>query len=183
MRPHIAAGKHFFEVAHKRRVDRHEIFEIPVNGAFLGHVDLSIALDDLRLDLAYRLILQNAIVDLAVNDLLANFGDALRAQRISLAWPAKRRLGLLPALQQRLLRPFWGEGWVLLNLIQLVEDIPCNVSGDCNRFFDVFNWFVHSFLFLTRGPVSSSISDSETVNCLSVVSVSRESQRKNTEQW
>jgi len=42
--------------------------------------DLTVALDDLRLDLSNLLVQQNFVGQLAVYDLLANLGYALRTQ-------------------------------------------------------------------------------------------------------
>ncbi len=80
---------------------------------------------------------------LAVQNLLADFRHAARAQRIGLARPAQRRLGLFPGLQQRLVRPLRNETRVLADLIELVEDKPSRAGGVCQGFFGVFDRLVH----------------------------------------
>ena len=109
VRADVAAGEALFEVLEERRVDRHHVFEMAVLRAVLHHQDLAVALDDLRLDLADLLVQQDFVGKLAVDDLLADFGDAARAQGIGLAGPAERRLRLFPGLQQRLVRPLRRE--------------------------------------------------------------------------
>ena len=98
-------------------VDRHHVLEVAVDGAVLHHQDLAVALDDRRLDLADLLVQEDADVLLAVEDLLPRLARAGRAERIGLARPAERRLGLLIRLQQRLVRPARDERGVLLDLV------------------------------------------------------------------
>src|SRR5579875_3492792 len=109
MRADISPRKNFFKVTRKGRINGHQILEMPVLWAILDHPDLAIALNNLRFDLADRLLHQDAVVDLAVQDLFANLRDAARAQRIGLARPAERRLGLLVTLQQRFVGPLRRE--------------------------------------------------------------------------
>ena len=52
----VAARKNVFQVLRERWIDRHQVFELPVNRAFLYHQDLAVAFDDLRLDFADRLV-------------------------------------------------------------------------------------------------------------------------------
>ena len=113
VRVDVAAREHLLEVLEHRRVDRHHVFEVAVQGAVLHHQDLAVALDDRRLDLADLLGEQHRDVLLAVENRLPRLAHAGRAERIGLARPAERRLGLLPRLQQRLVRPTRSEGRVL----------------------------------------------------------------------
>ena len=83
-------------------VDRHHVFEVPVDRTILDHPDFAVALDDLRLDLANFLIDQNTDVLLAADNRFARFDHAVWTKRISGARPAERRLALLPRFQQRL---------------------------------------------------------------------------------
>jgi len=87
----FAAGEDLLDVPVERRVDRHHVFEAAVDGAFLDHQDLAIALDDLRFDLARLISVKDFEGSFAVEDLLADFGHATRAQGIGLARPAQRR--------------------------------------------------------------------------------------------
>ena len=89
---------------------------------------------------------QNLVVHLAIDDLLANLGDAFGTKRIGLARPAQRRLRLLITLQQRLIGPLRRERRVLLNLIQRIKNLPGGISADCYRFFKILDWFMHADL-------------------------------------
>ena len=93
-------GKTSSRCLKKAGIDRHHVFEVAVDRAFLHHQDLAVALDDIGFDLAQLFVLQDLDRQLAVDDLLADLGDALGAERIGLARPAQLRLLLLPALQQ-----------------------------------------------------------------------------------
>ena len=139
----VAAGEDLFQVLEERGVDGHHVFEVAVDRAILHHQDLAVALDDLRLDLAGLVGVEDFEGRLAVQDLLADFRDAARAQRIGLARPAERRLGLFPGLEQRLVGPFRSEAGVLADLIDLVEYEPGRTGGVCQSFLSVFNRLVH----------------------------------------
>jgi hypothetical protein len=109
----VAAGEDLFEVLEEGGVDGHHVFEVAVDGAVLDHQDLAVALDDLRLDLADLLVEQDLVGQLAVDDLLADLGDALGAERVGGARPAEGRLLFLVALEQRLVAPLGGAvGWI-----------------------------------------------------------------------
>ena len=70
--------------------------------------------------------------------------DARRAERVGLARPAERRLGLLVGLQQRLVRPLRRERRALLDLVQPVEHHPGAVGGDRQPLLDVLDGRVHA---------------------------------------
>jgi hypothetical protein len=101
----VAAGEALFQVLEEGGVDGHHVLEVAVNGAILDHQDLAVALDDLGFDLAHLFVHQDRERLLAVENLLADLGDAARAQGIGLARPAQRGLGLLVRLEQRLFGP------------------------------------------------------------------------------
>ena len=122
VRGNVAAREILLDPFEEFRVDGHHVFVLAVDGAFLHHPDLAVALDDLRFDLADLLVHQVAPILLAADDRFARFFHAARAQRIGLPRPAECRLGLLPRLQQRLIRPLGREGWIR---IVLVEDTEC----------------------------------------------------------
>ncbi len=75
----VAAGENVFQVLGEIGVDRHHVFEVAVHGTIFDHQNLAIAFDDGGLDLADLLVHQNFVRQLAVENLLANFGDTLRA--------------------------------------------------------------------------------------------------------
>ena len=110
---HVAAGEALFKVLEEGRIDRHHVFKVAVLGAVLHHQDFAVALDDLGLDLAHLFVEQDFVGQLAVENLLANLGDALGTERVRGARPAEGRLFLLPALLQGLVGPLGGErrGW------------------------------------------------------------------------
>ena len=99
VRADVAAGEDLLEVLEEVGVDRHHVLEVAVNGAILDHEDLPVALDDRRLDLADLLIQEDLTVLLAVEDVLPRLARAGGAERIGLARPAERRLGLLIRLE------------------------------------------------------------------------------------
>ena len=136
-------GNDLLEVAEERRVDRHDVLEVPVLRAILDHQDLAVTLDDLRLDLADLLVQQHRVVALAVQDLLPRLAHADRAQRVGLARPAERRLDLLPRLQQRLLGPGRGERVVRLDAVQRVEHRPHGLGGVGQALLHVLDRLVH----------------------------------------
>ena len=139
----VAAGEDLFQVPEEGGVHGHDVFEVAVLGAVLHHEDLAVALDDLGLDLAGLLVHEDLDRQLAVDDLLADFGDALGTERVGGARPAERRLGLLIRLQQRLVRPLGRERWVGINAIELVENHPRAFGGDGDSFFNILNGLVH----------------------------------------
>ena len=102
VRANVAAGEHVFEMLAEGGIDRHQVFEVAVDGALLHHHDLAVLLDDLGLDLAQLFVLQDLDRQLAVEDLLADIRDALGTERIGLARPAQLGLLLFPALEQGL---------------------------------------------------------------------------------
>ena len=106
----VAAGEALFEVLEEGGVDRHHVFKVAVLGAVLDHQDLAVALDDLGLDLAHLLVEQDFVGQLAVENLLADLGDALGTERVGGARPAEGRLLLLIALEEGLVAPLGGEG-------------------------------------------------------------------------
>jgi hypothetical protein len=67
----------------------------------------------------------------AIDDRLARFLHAVRAQRVGCARPAERGLGLFPRLQQRFIRPFRRKrriGIVLVEMLNRVEGQPCRLA-------------------------------------------------------
>ena len=119
----VAAGEALFKVLEEGRVDGHDVFKVAVLGAVLDHQDLAVALDDLGLDFADLFIEQDFVGQLAVEDLLANLGDALGAERVGGARPAEGRLFFLLALEERLVAPLGREGRVGADAVEpLVND-------------------------------------------------------------
>ena len=102
----------------------------------------------LRLDLADLLVLENLYRQLAVENLLADLRDAAGTQRIRLARPAQRRLLLLPALEQRLVRPLGNEPGVAADRIQLVKNEPGGVRPHGNGLLYVLDRLVSKLLLL-----------------------------------
>ena len=139
MGANVAAGEDFFEVLEERGVHGHHVFEVAVDGAVLHHQDLAVALDDLRLDLAGLLVHQDFDGQLAVDDLLADFGHALGAERVGGARPAERRLGFLIRLQQRLVRPLGRKRRIGIDAVQFVEDRPRAFGGNGDGLFNILN--------------------------------------------
>ena len=80
VRADVAAGENLFEMREKLGVDRHHVFEVAVDRAILHHQNLAVALNNLGFDLTRFFVAQNLHRQLAVDDLVADFGDALRTQ-------------------------------------------------------------------------------------------------------
>ena len=139
----VAAGEALFEVLEELGVDGHDVFKVAVLGAVLDHEDLAVALDDLGLDFADLLVEQDFVGQLAVEDLLADLGDALGTERVSGARPAEGRLLLLIALEEGLVAPLGGEGGVGADAVQLLENNPRSLGRVDGGFFGVLNRFGH----------------------------------------
>ncbi len=138
---HVAAGEALFKMLEELGVDRHHVFKVAVLGAVLDHEDLAVALDDLGLDFAHLLVEQDFVGQLAVENLLANLGDALGTERVSGARPAEGRLLLLIALEQGLVAPLGGKGGVGADAVQLLEDNPGSLGRVDGCFLGVLNRF------------------------------------------
>ena len=154
----VAAREDFFQVLEEVGVHGHHVFEVAVLRAVLHHQDLAVALDDLRLDLADLLVHQHFDRQLAVEDLLADLRNALRAQRVGGARPAQRRLRLLVRLQQRLVRPLRRKRRIGMNAVQFVENDPRALGGDGDGLFNVL-YRACAFTPLKFGCVLSPIAD------------------------
>jgi len=140
----IAAGEDFFEVLEELSVDGHDVFEVTVDGAILHHEDLAVALDDLSLDLAGLFVLEDLDGEFAVDDLVADVGDALGAKGVRCAGPAERRLGLLEALKKRLVGPLRSERGIRVDRIQFFKDGPGSIRGERSGLFNDLYSFGHS---------------------------------------
>src|SRR5215469_4385665 len=103
VRSDVAAWEHLLQVPEEFRIYGHHIFKMPVFRAILDHQDLAVMLYYLRLELSDFLIAKDIYWQLAIENLVANLGYALRAKRIGRSWPAQRRFRLLIRFQQRLL--------------------------------------------------------------------------------
>ena len=136
-------GIRVFEMFEERRVHRHHVFEVAVEGAVLHHQDLAVAFDDGGLDLADLLVQQDLVVALAVEDLLARFANAGRAERVGLARPAERRLHLLPRLLNRLVGPLGREGLCPLHGVERVEYAPGAFGREREPLLDVLDRLMH----------------------------------------
>src|ERR1039457_4287777 len=130
----IAAREDVFEVLKKCRVDGHDILEVAVDGAILDHQYFAIALDDLSFDFAGLAGVEDFEGRLAVEDLLADLGDAARAERIGRERPAEWSFGFLPGLEQGFIGPVRNEAGVAADGIELVEDYPGGAGGVCQSF-------------------------------------------------
>ena len=139
----VAAGEDLFEVLEERGVDGHHVFEVAVHGAVLDHEDLAVALDDLGLDLADLLVEQDLVGQLAVEDLLADLGDALGAERVGGARPAEGRLLFLIALQEGLVAPLGRKGWVGADAVQTLVNHPRTFGCVDHGFLGALNHFGH----------------------------------------
>jgi hypothetical protein len=102
VREDVTARERPLKVSEEVRVDRHHVLEVTVLGTVLHHQDLTVALDDLRLDLADFFGEEDFLGEFPVQNLLPDLRNALRTEGVCLAGPAERRLGLLPGLEKRL---------------------------------------------------------------------------------
>ena len=109
VRGNVPAGELRFDPFQEVGIERHYVLVMAVLRTILHHPDLSVALDDLRLDLPDFLVHQIAPVLLAIEDRLPCFFYAIGAQRVGLAREPQCWLGLLPRLQQRFVRPLGRE--------------------------------------------------------------------------
>jgi hypothetical protein len=92
----ISAGEVLFDPLKKLHIDGHEVFDLPMLGAFLDHPDLAVSFNNVGFDLTHLLMEQLLPFGLAAGDCFPSFPHTFGAQGIGLAWPAKRRFCLLP---------------------------------------------------------------------------------------
>ena len=92
----------------------------------------------------------------AVENRLPRLAHAGRAERVGLARPAKRRLGLLIRLQQRLVRPLRREGRVLADRVHARKHLPGAVGGDGQALLHVLDRRVHRCLLVRCNWQSSA---------------------------
>src|SRR6266700_7882198 len=135
----VPARKVLLDPGKKLRVDGHHVFVVAVNRAILHHPDLAVALDDAGFDLAHLLAHERLPVLLPANDLFARFLDAPRTQRVGLAWPSQRRLGLLPGLQERFVRPLGGEGRIGAVLVEKLDSIEAYAGREYQRLVEILH--------------------------------------------
>jgi len=142
----VAAGEALFEMLEEGGVDGHHVFKVAVLGAILDHEDLAVALDDLSLDFADLLVEQDFVGEFAIENLLADLGNALGTERVSGARPAQRRLLLLIALLERLVAPLGGEGRVGADAVEPLVDDPGALRRVHGNFLCVLDRFGHGAL-------------------------------------
>ncbi len=122
--PDVTAGERLFEMAEEIDIDGHDVLEMPVLRTILDHQDLTVALDDLRLDLSDLLSFQNVDVDFAVQNLVAGLRNANGAERVGRPGPTEGRFGLLPGFLKRLVRPGGRERRIGADAVQTLESEP-----------------------------------------------------------
>jgi hypothetical protein len=137
----VAAGEALFKMLEEGGVDGHHVFEMAVLGAVLHHEDFAVALDDLGLDFADLLIEQDFVRQLAVEDLLADLGHALGAERICGARPAQRGFLFLVALQEWLIAPLRGKRRVGADAVQPLINHPRALGRVDGGFLGVLHRF------------------------------------------
>src|SRR6185503_4988260 len=96
MGANIAPREHIFQMFEERRINGHNVFEVAMDKTVFHHQDLAIALDDLRLDFAGFVDVQNIEENLAIENLLADLRYAPETKRVRLAGPSQQRLNLFP---------------------------------------------------------------------------------------
>src|SRR5205823_325530 len=144
VRADVAPRERFFQVLEERRIDRHHVFEVPVDRAVLDHDDLAVLLGDSGFDLAHLLVEKNPVILLAVDDRLARGAHAVRAERVGFARPAKRRLYLLPRFLQREIRPLRSKRAVGLEAVERIEGDPGALRRQRQGLLRVLNRLVHA---------------------------------------
>ena len=139
----VAAREDVFEVLRKIGVNGHQILEAAVLGALFDHPDFAIFLNDGGFDLADLFIEQNFVRQLAVENLLTDFGHALWAERVGCARPSERRLRLLVGLKQRLVRPLGRRRRIRLDAVHAIKNRPNALGSNRDCLLYIFNWLVH----------------------------------------
>src|SRR6266496_1510753 len=139
----IAAREDVFKVLRKVSVNRHQILEAAMLGALFDHPNFAVLLDDGGFDLADFFIEQHFVRQMAVENLLTDFGHALRAKRVGRARPAEWRLRLLVGLKQRLVRPLGRRRGIRLDPVQAIKYCPNTFGSHRDCFLYVLNWLVH----------------------------------------
>ncbi len=142
----VAAGEDFFEVLRKFRIDRHQVFEVPVLGAVLDHPNFAVAFDDLGLDLADLFVHQNVDREMPVKNLLTYFRHAPGTQRIGGARPTEGRLRFFPGLEQGFFGPLRNRRLIGSNAVESFKNCPCAGGGNGHGLLNIFDRLVHSAL-------------------------------------
>jgi 3-deoxy-manno-octulosonate cytidylyltransferase (CMP-KDO synthetase) len=78
-----------------------------------------------------------------LKNFLPGLTHADRTERIGLAWPTERRLGLLPGFQQRFVRPARNERCISADLVDAAEDSPGAIGHEGQTFFTILYWRMH----------------------------------------
>ncbi len=156
---HVAAGEALFKVLEEDRIDGHDVFEVAVLGAVLDHEDFAVALDDLGLDFADFFVEEDFVGQLAVENLLADLGDALGTKRVSGARPAEGRLLLLIAFEKRLVAPLGRKGGVRTDAVQTLKNNPGSLGRVDGGLLDVLDSFGHEcgLLYGIEGAGNQSV--------------------------
>ena len=76
----VATREKSLDVLEELGIDRHHVFEVSMSWTIFDHPDLTVAFDDLRLDLADIFIDQVRNFALAAKNLFARFDHAVRAE-------------------------------------------------------------------------------------------------------
>src|SRR5262245_38295107 len=97
----VATKEQRLDAFQKRRISRHDVFELPVLRAILSHDDLAIVFDDLGFNFAGMLVHQHVERRLTRDHGVANFFYAAWAQTVGFAREAKWRSGALVGFEQR----------------------------------------------------------------------------------
>src|ERR1700738_1134840 len=129
VRGNVAAGVLLLNPVKPLGIDSHHVFVMAVQRALFHHPDLTIALNNLRLNLADLFTHQIAPVFFAGDDGFARFFYARGTKRIRLPRKTERRLGLFPGLQQRLIGPFWCNRRIWIFLIEMLNGVERNACG------------------------------------------------------
>ncbi len=125
----ITAGKILLDPFQELDVDRHEVFGKTMLRAILDHPDLTIALDDFGFHFTDFFVKKLCPLLLASDNRFPSFLHALGAERIRLARPTQGGLGLLPGLQQRLLRPLRCKRKCRVKPVEVLNGIERNAGG------------------------------------------------------
>ena len=88
-------------------VHGHDVFILPVLGAFLHHPDLPVPFDDLGLDLAGFLLGEEAIISFVLEDLASRLDRADRAERSGFPREAEVDLASFPTISTGAFPPTW----------------------------------------------------------------------------
>jgi hypothetical protein len=132
----VATRIKLLDALEELRIDRHDVLEVAVLRAVFDHQDFSVALDDLRFDLARLSVDEIVEIATTAEDLVAHLFHASRTEAVGLARPTERRQRALFLSDQRRGRPLRLDRLAGDQRVELLHHRPRHLGGAMERRLD-----------------------------------------------